>query len=340
LPDAIANDLLPKGLRRDWPVERLPVSGTREGLGARLEFLAMRLAIAGVDALPAGLRERVIGALARLGRRFDAGHSDAAREFLRTALGEMPPGELEERVLDAWRHLLRVAISSGVLDRHVDPTRMREHTQVDLSPESAEIFASRRGCIVITGHIGDWEAGSAVLPWIGCDPLYVIAKPPRNNYMAEHLQRLREMRGIRVLPRRGAMKHAKTILAAGGTIAMLLDQRARTRPVFAPFFGRMARCDRSAGVLLRRLRAPAVIGACWSTGPWRWHVRLEEVLHPADVAKCSYEEVATRINASLEKLILEKPEQYFWLHDRYRGADEASRARESRETAETADAGE
>jgi KDO2-lipid IV(A) lauroyltransferase len=337
LSEAIATDLLPAGLRRDWPVERMLVSGSREGLGARLEFLATRVAIAGVDALPAWMRERVIGALARLGRRFDRSHSDAAREFLRTALGEMPPAELDARVLEAWRHLLRVAVSSGVLTRHVDPTRMREHCRVDLSPEAAEILASRRGRIVITGHIGDWEAGSAVLPWLGCDPLYVVAKPPRNNYMAEHLQRLREMRGIRVLPRRGAMRHAKTILAAGGTLAMLLDQRARTRPVFAPFFGRMARCDRSAGVMLRRLRAPAVIGACWSTGPWQWDVRLDEVLQPEDFAHRSYEEIATRINASLEKLILVRPEQYFWLHDRYRGADEVTRARESGVPADAAD---
>jgi len=43
----------------------------------------------------------------------------------------------------------------------------------------------------------------------------------------------------------------------------------------------------------------------------------------------SPEEIATRINACFERLILARPDQYFWLHDRYRGADEVTRARES-----------
>jgi lauroyl/myristoyl acyltransferase len=135
------------------------------------------------------------------------------------------------------------------------------------------------------------------------------------------MQHSREARGLRVLPRRGAMQHAPTIIKAGGTLAMLLDQRARTRPVFAPFFGRLARCDRSAGVLLRRLRAPAVIGACYMEGPWRWRVHFHDVLHPRDLAGKSPEEIATTINTVLERLIRAAPEQYFWLHDRYREAE-------------------
>jgi KDO2-lipid IV(A) lauroyltransferase len=323
--------VLPAGLRQDWPVPRFEVLGTRDGLAARLECLAVDITMGGIDVLPRWMRERVIGGLARLGRRVDRGHSDAARDFLRTAFGELSERELDERVLEAWRHFLRVVLSSQNFARHVPIERIREHFTLDLSQEVQEIFASDKGQIVITGHMGDWEAGSAILPWIGCDPVYVVAKPPRNKPMSQQLQRAREARGVRVLPRRGAMQHASAVIEAGGTLAMLLDQRARTRPVFAPFFGRLARCDRSAGVLLRRLRAPAVIAACWMTGPWRWHIVMHDVFHPADLAGLAPEEVSTRINAVLEKLIRTRPEQYFWLHDRYRGADEVTRAREAAE---------
>jgi lauroyl/myristoyl acyltransferase len=56
---------------------------------------------------------------------------------------------------------------------------------------------------------------------------------------------------------------------------------------------------------------------------------MHDVFHPSDLAGLAPEEVSTRINAVLEKLIRTRPEQYFWLHDRYRGADEVTRARET-----------
>ncbi len=116
------------------------------------------------------------------------------------------------------------------------------------------------------------------------------------------------------------MKDAPAVVRAGGTLGLILDQRARTRPILAPFFGRPARCDRSAAVLLKRLRAPIVFAACYKTGvPWRWRLVAPEVLWPEDLAGKSVEEITGAVNRGLEKLILAAPEQYFWLHDRYRG---------------------
>jgi lauroyl/myristoyl acyltransferase len=102
--------------------------------------------------------------------------------------------------------------------------------------------------------------------------------------------------------------------------------------VFAPFFGRLARCDRSAGVLLRRLNAPVAIGACLMDGPWRWRVHFRDVLSPRDLAGKSPEEISTSINVVLERLIRSAPDQYFWLHDRYRGAQPADIAASANET--------
>jgi KDO2-lipid IV(A) lauroyltransferase len=125
---------------------------------------------------------------------------------------------------------------------------------------------------------------------------------------------------MRLLPRRGAMEFAPAVVRGGGTLAMLLDQRARIKPVLAPFFGRESKCDRSASVLLRRLRAPLVFAACYRTSdPRRYRLVVPRVVQPEEVAGKSAEEVAALVNAELEKLILAAPEQYFWLHDRWRG---------------------
>lgn len=315
---------LPPGLRTDWPVPRLEVVGTRDGFLAELECLLARGALGGLARLPRATRETVVSALARLAKTFDRGHSEAARAFLRQAFGAtIDARELERRVLDAWKHFLRVTIESEGFTRHVDVTRIREHFELEAPPDFDRVRASGKGAILVTLHLGDWECGSAILPWLGFDPLYVIAKPPRNKPLSVHLQRLREARGLRVLPRRGAMKHAAAILASGGSLAMLLDQRARTRPAMAPFFGRQAACDRSAGVLVRRLKSPVMVGAIYRLEPYHWRAVVSRVFWPEDMAGRSPEAVAALLNAEFETLIRRAPEQYFWLHDRYRGAVES-----------------
>ena len=62
-----------------------------------------------------------------------------------------------------------------------------------------------------------------------------------------------------------------------------------------------------------------MVGACFRTDrPFHYHAVCHTVLWPDEIADASPVEVATRINVELEKLILAHPEQYFWLHDRFR----------------------
>ncbi len=299
---------------------RQDASGPRGGVAAWLEYAAGRGALGMLSRLPEGARETLIEGLARLARRVDRSHSDAAREYLRTAFGPSLTGDaLEARVLQAWRHFLRITIESSGFARHVDFANLGAHLDgVDIHPDAEKLRAAHRGAIFVTAHIGDWEAGSAALAYLGFDPFYAVVKPPKNRPLSQHLQDLREARGLRSLPRRGAMQHAAHVLRGGGYLGMVLDQRARVRPVLAPFFGRLARCDRSAGVLMKRLRTPVLVGACYRTGPWRWRVHIPTVIHPEELASADPDAIVARLNREFEARILDVPDQYFWLHDRYR----------------------
>jgi KDO2-lipid IV(A) lauroyltransferase len=328
-PVASESDVsIPAGLTQTWPVPRQEVYGPRDGIGARIEYVALRATLGFLAVLPAPLERLCIAWLAHLARAFDRKRSAAARVFLRQALGQdLEPRELERRVLDSWKHILRVAIEGEGFDRNVPSASILDHYRVETTPEFDALVKARRSAIVITGHIGDWEAGSALLPWLGFDPVYVVAKPPRNRPLSIHIQRLREQRGIRCLARRGAMRDAGNVIRAGGTLALLLDQRARSKPVMAPFFGRLARCDRSAGVLIKRLGVPLVFAACYQEPrAYRYHLVFTRVLEPHEFSASTPEEIAAVVNSELERLILVHPEQYFWLHDRYRDAPSVASA--------------
>jgi KDO2-lipid IV(A) lauroyltransferase len=314
--------LLPAGLRSDWPAPRRAVLGTRGGCLAWIEYGAARLVLTVLSALPHWLRIPIVGAVARASKAIDRRRSQAARVFIRQALGStMSDREVEARVLQAWRHLFKVTLDTETLHRRVPLDRIRSHCEIEICPDARRILDSGIGSILATAHVGDWETGSAVMPWIGFDPFYVVSKPPKNRPLSVHAQRLRERHGVRLLPRRGAMKDAPAVVRGGGMLGLILDQRARKRPILVPFFGRQARCDRSAAVLLKRLRAPVVFGACYLTpSPSRWRISIPAVLWPENLEGRSVEEITRLVNQGLEKLILAAPEQYFWLHDRYRDA--------------------
>lgn len=300
------------------------VLGDRDGPLAQLENAALRLVLGTVSRLPDSARRACTGAAARLAYLLDRRHDRAARTWLRQAFGPgASPAEIEERVLQSWRHLFSMTVDSERLERLARRSDPLAHFRVELCPGARELLASGAGFLLVMAHLGNWEAGAFGIRALGVD-LVTVTKPPRNRPLSVALQRQREARGLFILPRRGAMKYAPRVVACGRALSLMLDQRARARPVIAPFFGRPARCDRSAGVLVRRLRAPVLFAFCEvCQEPPRFRLRLPALWRPEDLAGQGPERIAGRINAELERMILARPDQFFWLHDRYKDTPES-----------------
>ncbi|TDJ70200.1 MAG: hypothetical protein E2O39_10445 [Planctomycetota bacterium] len=317
--DRFADRIIGSSREHEWPVAPADASYPDDSVRAWAEYLALRGVLRGLFLAPRPVSSGLVGALARACKLVDRRHSNAARRFVRTALPHLSAADVERTVLGAWRHMLHVAVESEGLGVRLAGRRFGDHFELRISPQAAELVASDRGLLFVTAHIGNWEASCFAMSALSTRPVYAVGKPPRNGPLSRRMQAMRELAGIRVLPRRGAMKAIPQIIAAGGRVGLLLDQRARKKPVIVPFFGHRARCDRTASVLLRRLAAPIVFYACYCAGgPFRYRLVLDEVLMPEDLAGKRPAGIATRINEGLERLILAQPDQYFWLHDRYR----------------------
>src|SRR5262245_33034927 len=153
--------------REDWPVPWQPVWGESAGLGSRLGDWAARAAIAGAIRLPQGALDALIGALAACGPHLDRRRARAAREFLRQAMGELAPEERERLVRCGWRELLRVSVETERLFLRFPGERLRERFEVRASPEARAAFAARRGTLLVSPHLGNWEVSLACVPLLG-----------------------------------------------------------------------------------------------------------------------------------------------------------------------------
>jgi KDO2-lipid IV(A) lauroyltransferase len=308
---------------REWPVPWQPVWGEASGLGSRVGTWVVHGALAAAARLPEPLLAPLLSVLATLGTVFGRRRTRAARVFLRQALGDLDERELARLTHRAWAQLLRVSVDCERLAR-VRPERLREHFEVHASPAARALLASGRGMLMVSGHLGNWEAAFACLPALDLHPVYGVAKPPKNLYLSRALQASRERWGVRLLSRKGAMADAPVILKAGGVLGLVIDQRTSGRALLAPFFGRPARCERAPAVLLKRQRVPVVIVSClMQPEPLRYRLEFHEVLEPDEWARRDVEAIVTRINQGLERLIRAHPEQYVWIHDRYRDTPDA-----------------
>jgi KDO2-lipid IV(A) lauroyltransferase len=310
---------------RPWPIPWEEVSGKRGGALAWVEYLLLRGAVGAFSHLPRIGRDALAHGLALLTRRFARERSQIARAFITQAMGPgIAPARREELVLAAWQHLFTLTLEDARFNSVVRGPRMLDHFEVEMCEPVRALLAERRGGICITPHVGHWEALPAIGNRLGFAPVYVVSRPPQNRPLSRWAQRMREERGYRLIHRHGAVQSITRIVGARGYVGLMLDQRAHGKTVLAPFFGRLARCERSVAVLLRRLRVPVFSGACYRTSePFRYRVVFPRLFEPSEFEHASPEEIATLVNQELERLILAHPEQYFWLHERYRKAPEA-----------------
>ena len=324
--EATQRRALKREIDEEYAQQRELLLGPKDGLFDRVQAFALRAGLAGAARLSDETQDKWIDRLARLAMRFDKKHADAARIFLKQALPcALTDGPLlEERVLQAYRHLFRLTLDAEMFDRMVPAEERAAHNTLQACEGFEELVASKRGALMLTPHVGDWEAGSAFVPTFGVPAFSAVAKPPRNRRVSQQLLEAREARGIRVLPRRGGMNLVAKLLASGAWVGLLLDHRPNGKHLVAPFFNRPALCERSAATLIRRMKAPLVFGATYRTERrWHYHTVVSRILQPQDFAGLDPVAIQTRINQELERLILRAPEQYFWLHDRYRYAGDA-----------------
>lgn len=294
-----------------------------DGWKERAQYLALRGLVSGWGFLPASFSRSFSRGLGRVLPALDSRHAKGARDFIQTAFPEYSESEVRELVQHAYGHLVDVSLRADYLRAKMIGRRLGDFFDLELCAAAQELFRERgrgRGVMGLSAHLGWWEITAHVLIPCGMGPICAIVKPPKNAFMTRYIVRSRaQMGGALCLPRHGAMSALPALLRGGATVQLLVDQRAHRRFVEAPFFGRMASCDRTLGVLAKRVPQPILVFACLGTSdPERFRFVAPKVIEPEEFDGLSAPEITARVNREIESLIRMAPEQYLWLHDRFR----------------------
>jgi KDO2-lipid IV(A) lauroyltransferase len=303
------------------------VSGKKVTARHRIEYALARGGISLLGFLPERLGYAGMALLARVWIACVPSRRRLGRQHLELAY----PGRFPRR--EANRVLARSTANAfqNVLDmlhaaRHLERGTIRE--RIDLGDAPATLIDPP--FLGVSLHLGSWEVGALAMASLKGEA-HAIGRVPKNPLIARYLRRCRERIGLVLHDRRGGIRPTARALAEGKVGLQVVDQNQRKRGVFAPMFGRIASCERAAATLAVRRGYPIVPGVAFRVGGgFRFRLVLLEPFVPArggDPEQDVYEAVVA-INQRAEQFVRMEPEQYLWVHDRYRtrppGESEAS----------------
>lgn len=303
--------------------------GLFQGFVFLLRCLPFRTAFQVADGVAAGL---FFLAPRRLSRY------DIARENLKLAFGESKSdAEIDQIILGMWRHLFRVVCEVIQL-----PRRLRLYNCADILSfyrrnDCVGALLSGRPVICLGGHFGNWEITVNTFGIFGF-PAGVVARQLDNPWLHDWFRRFRESTGNFMILKSGGGTELTAIMEARGTASLLCDQDAGRSGVFAEFFGRPASTFKSIGLLALQYNAMVVVGGAWrmpesDREDARWSqftLATQDIIDAADYqGPNGLSELTQRFTSSLEALIRKAPEQYFWVHRRWKTPPGVRRTRKA-----------
>jgi Kdo2-lipid IVA lauroyltransferase/acyltransferase len=179
-------------------------------------------------------------------------------------------------------------------------------------------IADGKGVLVATAHLGSWELLGSVMARRGVR-LHAVVRPLRGA-LNERIVRSRQESGLQLIAARGALRGILRAIGKGEVVVMLLDQvMPADQGVFVPFFGRPASTSPGLSAAARRTGAPVLFGVGVREGDGIV-VHLEgpfPVSHSED-AEADLRAHVAAITAALERWIRRYPDQWLWLHRRWK----------------------
>jgi len=299
-------------------------------------YLLVRILVCVSQALSFNTVRGIAAALAWLSYHLDRRHRLVANENLRQAVpSRFTDAERDRMVRSVYSHFLGLIGEVVLAPRVLNVATWRRYLDFSNSRVLMDRLLSGRPCLLVTGHFGNWELGGFALGLLGFRT-YAIARPLDNPYVDGFLRRFRERTGQGILAKHGDFDRLTAILAGNGVVATLGDQDAGQRGLFVDFFGRPASTHKAVALLALEHRVPLVVIGVRKVGePMRYRIVVADQVLPEDYdgRPDAVKAMTQRFTTALERMVREAPEQYFWLHRRWKHQPVAKKAKGAKQAA-------
>ena len=164
-------------------------------------------------------------------------------------------------------------------------------------------------------------------------PTYAIARRLDNPYLDRYVNQFRSTHGQFILPKEGSAAQVDAVLRCGGVIALLGDQHAGPKGCWVDFLGRPASCHKAVALFTLVSGAPLVVAYGRRIGgPLQFELGTGGIADPQIPSEdlSGVKPLTQWYNRVLERIILASPEQYWWVHRRWKGSQRRKRTAAAR----------
>jgi Kdo2-lipid IVA lauroyltransferase/acyltransferase len=297
-------------------------------------YLAVRFVVCVLQMVTPRIAYALGDVLAQVAHALVKSRRRIALENVRAAFPELTEPEAAHLVREMFRHFVRSLVELTFLPRKLHIINWRKHIAIE--SVTVPTLLRARAVLIVTAHFGNWELAGFLLGALGFRT-FAIARVLDNPYLERYALWFRQRTGQTILDKNDDYDRIVEVLKAGGKVATLADQDAGPKGVFVDFFGRPASTHKAIALMALEFDAvmmvmgvPRVSRADHPqspnfdpTGPLAplfYQVRCADIIDPREYAADpnAVKLITARYTAALEKLIREHPEQYFWLHRRWK----------------------
>lgn len=282
------------------------------------EYIAARIFAGTVKILPLSIAVIIGKAIGLLFFKIDRRHREQCLNAITKALG-VNEDEALKITKEMYIHLGIMLIEfpripelkGKKLDENVDFSGQEEYLK--------KILAEGKGIIFVTGHIGNWEACGNAFAVKGVSS-GAIARPLDNPLIDNWVKNIREANGQEIWDKFGAMRNALRALKNGKAFGTLMDIDGGQDGVFNEFFGMRCSTVPTAADLAIKTGAPLMVAIFHRISPMHFKLELGETFR-YDQSKDKESErlrLLQKCNDELEIVIKKRPEQWLWLHRRWK----------------------
>jgi len=233
---------------------------------------------------------------------------------------EKTPTEKEAIYMGSMMNLGRVVINYLRLP-FMGPTFWEE--KCDWKNESIlkDAMNRKKGVLLIAGHIGMMDLPGGKFG-MGGYPIAVIGKFIKNRAIDRFVVETRNAMNLGTIHPKNSMERIFAGIRRGEAIAMAVDQNMKKEyGIFLNWMGRPASSVRSPAFVARETGAPVVAGYCYQKDVDRFEVVITEEIEWESIPDDPEKELA--VNAqhqadAFQRIILSKPELWFWIHRRWK----------------------
>jgi len=237
----------------------------------------------------------------------------------RLGLGEKQARELARR---SFRHSA-MSFLEIFYARKLDYRFLQEHVEYENPELFAQMGSSQRPEVGVGAHLGSWEfLGGMLKSFVTKPNCEVVVRLPKDRALADMIMHLRTQPRVRMLPHRDAATETMLQLRRNGLSAFLVDHNCkRAEAQFLPFLGKVAAVNKGPAILALRAKAEV----------WPFFlIRLPEARFRAVTLPCldtatlegsradRIEQICRFYTEAVEMMVLRYPEQWFWMHRRWK----------------------